>query len=249
MCLTTTSYGVSVSGTVTTTTATQVIPTCGTVFGCEVEDSASSTSAASTTTQTSTRTIRKRNWPTWGSYEMTDEERKEMIADAQSALDEEFGTATATTAASTEEPESTMTEEPEITTTEEPPTITTEEPSQPTTPLEKQEIKCHDESDFPGHADIGGSFQRYFAREFGQQHVEGSDGETSDKFYPDSNPVRLFREDSDGISYEYTATWVSGCVTETEYQSFRYPLGEDSEVTAVSLVQDNFSKCEFLSGP
>lgn len=234
MCLTTTFYGVSVSGAVTTTTATQVIPTCGTVFGCEVEDSASSSTAASTSMQTSTRTIYTRDWPTWGSYEMTDEAREEMIAEAQSALDEEFGTTTIIT----------TTEEPTSSTTEEPETTTTEEPSQPTTPLEKQEIKCHDEKDFPGHADISARFQGDLAASFGSQQVEGSDGKSSDDFYPDSRPVRYFRTDSHGVSYEYTADWVSGCVTETEYQSFKFPLG-NSDVSARSLAIENYTKCKF----
>ena len=284
----------------TTTTTSQVVSTCGTIYGCEAEDSATTTTDATTETETPTLTLRSLAFETWGSFDMTDEEKDETADYAQSLLDEEFGSEEPTTteeaptsevATTTEEPtipeepttteepptseEITTTEEPTITeeptTTEEPPTsevatsteelptseeattteepvstteepsvTTTEEPSTPTTPLEKQEIKCHDVNDFPGHADVSSKAQEDLAATFGTLKPNGSDDISAD-----SEPFEWYKEDTSGISYTFSVYWVSGCVTETETQSFRYPLGAGSDVSAYSLVREDYTQCKF----
>lgn len=241
----------------TTTTASQVVSTCGTIYGCEVEDSATTTMDATTETETHTLTMRSLSFETWGSFDMTDEEKDQTADYAQSLLDEEFGSEEPTTteeaptsevATTTEElptsEEITTTEEPTITegptTTEEPSVTTTEEPSIPTTPLEKQEIKCHDLNDFPGHADVSSKAQGDFAATFGTLKPNGSDDISAD-----SEPFEWYKEDKSGISYIFSVYWVSGCVTETETQSFRYPLGAGSDVSASSLVREDYTQCKF----
>lgn len=49
ICSTTTSFGVSTTGTVTRTTATATSSTCQTVYGCDVKDSATATATTSVT--------------------------------------------------------------------------------------------------------------------------------------------------------------------------------------------------------
>ncbi|KAH7120544.1 hypothetical protein EDB81DRAFT_914184 [Dactylonectria macrodidyma] len=54
LCATRTSFGVSVSGEVTTTTNTQVLSTCGTVYGCNVRDVSVTQTTSATETATGT---------------------------------------------------------------------------------------------------------------------------------------------------------------------------------------------------
>ncbi|RYP73619.1 hypothetical protein DL771_003507 [Monosporascus sp. 5C6A] len=132
----------------------------------------------------------------------------------------------------------TTSEEPTITTTEEPPT-TTEEPATPTTPLERSEIVCHNEADFPGHADISSSAQDDFSTDF--SGLRGPGG--SDDLGPDTGGITLSLQDGHGINYWYGVFWVQGCVTETATQNFRFPLGSPSSITAYLLMRENYTKC------
>lgn len=54
ICLTRTSFGISVTATETITTATQVLSTCGTVYGCKVNDASATETTASTQSATET---------------------------------------------------------------------------------------------------------------------------------------------------------------------------------------------------
>ncbi|KAF7557904.1 hypothetical protein G7Z17_g214 [Cylindrodendrum hubeiense] len=54
LCATMTSYGVSISSEETKTTTTQVLSTCGTVYGCKVEDASTTQTTTSTRTATAT---------------------------------------------------------------------------------------------------------------------------------------------------------------------------------------------------
>ncbi|RYP91394.1 hypothetical protein DL770_002439 [Monosporascus sp. CRB-9-2] len=169
---------------------------------------------------------------------------------ASSATSTETPTTTAEPTTTTEPPttseepitskEPTASEEP-TTTTEEPPTTTEEPPppATPTTPLERGEIVCHNEADFPGHADISSSAQDDFSTDF--SGLEGPGG--SDDLGPDTGGITLSMQDGDGINYWYGVFWVQGCVTETATQNFRFPLGSPSSITAYLLMRENYTKC------
>lgn len=59
-------------------------------------------------------------------------------------------------------------------------------------------------------------------------------------------------KDKHGISYDYLVSWVSGCVTTVDKQSFRFPLaegdtdflvGEPALVTAYGLLRAVYTDC------
>ncbi|RYP77401.1 hypothetical protein DL771_001196 [Monosporascus sp. 5C6A] len=107
----------------------------------------------------------------------------------------------------------------------------------PTTPLERGPIICHNEADFPGHADINPGAQDEFSNDF-----SGLDG-VDEYLGPGSPAVELNIEDGHGISYQYSASWVEGCITSVDKQSYRFPLGSPSLITAYLLVREDFTKC------
>ncbi|KAI0127174.1 hypothetical protein BJ170DRAFT_624478 [Xylariales sp. AK1849] len=43
--------------------------------------------------------------------------------------------------------------------------------------------------------------------------------------------------------YDYSCSWVPGCVTTVDSQSFGFPLGSPSEITAYLLVREDYTKC------
>ena len=65
-----------------------------------------------------------------------------------------------------------------------------------------------------------------------------------DTIGPNDKPLMQFGFDNYGVEYVYRAEWVEGCVTTVSKQNFHYPLGESSEVTAYTLVRDNYVLCE-----
>jgi hypothetical protein len=128
------------------------------------------------------------------------------------------------------------------------PTTTTANPSPapspnpsptPNTPLTRGPIKCFNEADFPGHADIQSDDQDTFSNDF------SSYGFDIDTLGPGDAPLRLRRTDGHGVNYDYSVEWVAGCVTTVDRQSFRFPLGmSQSLITAYLLVREDYTKCE-----
>lgn len=97
---------------------------------------------------------------------------------------------------------------------------------------------CHNEADFPGHADVNDGKQDDFATDFS--------GESSSDLSPGSTPIYYKYQDKHDINYEFEARWVDGCETETRKQSFKYPLGLASQNTAQLLVRECYTKCRRL---
>ncbi|KAK3370652.1 hypothetical protein B0H63DRAFT_319049 [Podospora didyma] len=60
---------------------------------------------------------------------------------------------------------------------------------------------------------------------------------------PNSAPIALRRTDKHGVNYDFSCRWVSGCVTTVDKQSFGFPLGSPSQITAYLLVREDFTKC------
>ncbi|KAL2272678.1 hypothetical protein FJTKL_06234 [Diaporthe vaccinii] len=128
---------------------------------------------------------------------------------------------------------------PGTTTTSAPPTT----PPTPETPITRGDVDCFDEADFPGHADIQSGDQDDFSQAF--SNLRGSVGD-DDTIGPGDGAVTLRRTDSHGVNYDYSCSWVPGCVTEVDRQSFGFPLGSPSEITAYLFVREDYTKCEWL---
>ncbi|KAK7920211.1 hypothetical protein PG985_008233 [Apiospora marii] len=119
------------------------------------------------------------------------------------------------------------------------PTTTTKPPPRPTTPLERQPIRCHDESDFRGHADISGSAQDGYSTDFSDL-----DGPDDSEYLSEGSPkLTMHERDKHGVNYDFSVEWVEGCTTKEERQSFRFPLGSPSMITAYLLMRENYTKC------
>ncbi|KAI0532880.1 hypothetical protein GGR58DRAFT_488740 [Xylaria digitata] len=130
-------------------------------------------------------------------------------------------------------------------------TATTEPTPIPTTvitPLQVFDTACNNEADFPGHGDVSPGTQNEFAMDF-----SGLDGPDGFEFISSTTPTfeRKF-EGKHGISYDYSVSWVSGCVTTVDKQSFRFPLaegdtdvlaGEPARVTAYGLLRAAYTDC------
>ncbi len=124
-----------------------------------------------------------------------------------------------------------------------PSSTSTSTPSKPTTPITRGGINCFKESDFPGHADIQSGAQDDFSAAFSNLRTQMGG---SDLLGPGDQPVTLRRTDSHGVNYDFSCRWVPGCVTSVEKQSFGFPMGDYSLVTAYLLVREDYTKCELV---
>ncbi|KAK8067581.1 glycan 1-3-beta-glucosidase precursor [Apiospora saccharicola] len=106
----------------------------------------------------------------------------------------------------------------------------------PITPLERGPIRCFDEADFPGHADIASGSQNSYATSF-------SGLRDNDSMGPDSAPITMRKTDKHGVNYDFSCSWVPGCKTTVDRQSFGFPLGSPSQITAYLLVREDYTKC------
>ncbi|KAJ4250238.1 hypothetical protein NW762_012053 [Fusarium torreyae] len=112
MCITSTSYNVKVEATTTSTVTSDVISTCGTIYGCSVQDVSHSVTATDRSTVSDeppapTSLHGMENWP---EMQESDEDLEAAAEHAQSELDSIFGTSTTGTQATTTEATPTSTE-------------------------------------------------------------------------------------------------------------------------------------------
>ncbi|KAI0908740.1 hypothetical protein F4823DRAFT_563535 [Ustulina deusta] len=154
----------------------------------------------------------------------------------------------ATLPSSTEAPTELATTTPNLTTegpTETSTTTSLEPMPTPTTtitPLKAFDIVCNSEADFHGHADVSPSWQGRFAYYVGTfwkpdgGYMSSSSATIDAKF-----------KDNHGISYEYSVSWIPTCVTTVDQQSFQFPLGEKSKVTAEALLKDDYKLCKIIT--
>ncbi|KAF5556835.1 hypothetical protein FPHYL_7866 [Fusarium phyllophilum] len=96
LCVTSTSYGVSIDATVTSTVVSGVVSTCGTVYGCKVRGHSQTITGTDVTTATSgIPTYRSlRAMETWDDMELNQGQLESIANHVQSDLDSMFGTAT-----------------------------------------------------------------------------------------------------------------------------------------------------------
>ncbi|KAH8686198.1 hypothetical protein BGZ61DRAFT_392794 [Ilyonectria robusta] len=116
---------------------------------------------------------------------------------------------------------------------------TTTQAAIPVTPLTRQAIVCHNEADFPGHADINGGSQDDYSTDF--SGLSGPNGD--DNLYDGAGIIELSKSDKHGVSYYYSVNWIDGCVTTQDTQNFRFPLGMGGIITAYLMVREDYTKC------
>jgi hypothetical protein len=90
---------------------------------------------------------------------------------------------------------------------------------------------------------VSPSAQDDFSNRFSEEDKE------VDTIGPNTQGVTLHGTDGHGINYDYSAEWVDGCVTTVPEQSFGFPIGSPSLITAYLLVREDFTKCEFKPYP
>ncbi|KXT05630.1 hypothetical protein AC578_5652 [Pseudocercospora eumusae] len=90
-------------------------------------------------------------------------------------------------------------------------------PPAPKTPLELKPPVCNNEADLPGHADIGAGFQKFAAKIFCEPRGTVQIGPSSKRY-----TARII--DPHGVNYDYEVSWIQGCVTTVEKQSFVSPV-------------------------
>ncbi|PHH91606.1 hypothetical protein CDD83_11010 [Cordyceps sp. RAO-2017] len=96
ICVTSTSYGVSISASATSTIRTQVLSTCGQIYGCGVEDTATSTAITKTeSSSTPTAKMPSIRWEKWESTQESPKEDEEAAEFAKSKMADAFGGSTA----------------------------------------------------------------------------------------------------------------------------------------------------------
>ena len=108
------------------------------------------------------------------------------------------------------------------------------------TPRTRGPIHRFSEADFPGHADIQSGDQDELSTVFSGFRQD------DDLIGPGSAPVTLRGIDKHGVNYDYSCSWVPGCRTTVDKQSYRFPLGSagpDSLITAYLLVREDYTKC------
>ncbi|RYO92304.1 hypothetical protein DL762_001753 [Monosporascus cannonballus] len=247
-------------GPTTTTSSTSTTSTSTTTSG----------TTPSSSSEAPTSTMVEVVWEDWGNTEESPSEDDEAADYAQSQIDAAFGSSRVTTSSSastssastssastssastslvstssvttSSASNSSATPSPSSTTSSVPTTLptstTTQHTPTPTTPLERGPIICHNEADFPGHADINPGAQDEFSTDF-----SGLD-DVDEYLGPGSPAIELNTKDGDGVSYQYSASWIEGCVTSVDKQSYRFPLGSPSQITAYLLVREAFTKCD-----
>ncbi|KAF4448370.1 hypothetical protein F53441_8178 [Fusarium austroafricanum] len=103
LCATSTSYSVNVDVTVTSTVTSDVISTCGTVYGCKVQGRSQTITATDISTASSEMPVAPtiRAMESWPQTEESEAKLKSIAKRVQSELDSLFGTATKTATTTT----------------------------------------------------------------------------------------------------------------------------------------------------
>lgn len=111
--------------------------------------------------------------------------------------------------------------------------------SEPLTPLEQKAAVCHDEGDFPSHADIRGFAVINLANDACDNWKGSGDGAVG----AGGGGYSISLKDSYGVDYDFSATWIDGCVTTMTSQSVYSPLG-DADVSCAGMLIKSYSDCK-----
>ena len=115
-----------------------------------------------------------------------------------------------------------------------PPTTT------PTIPLQTSGPVCNNEADFPGHDDISKSTQGDYAKEVCDLWRSHADMDPSSPELSDG-PV------TSKAHYNYSVSWIDGCITTVPSQSLVDPLGQKADVHCHDIFVDAYKQCKSLS--
>ena len=109
------------------------------------------------------------------------------------------------------------------------------------TPLEQEQVVCRNEAESPGHADIRWDAVVRLASKACNSWKGTTDGivDAGDRYYSSSLKAQ-------GVDYDFSATWIPGCVTTTPTQSVYHPLGSDDPECA-GLLMTTYTLCKFCA--
>lgn len=94
-------------------------------------------------------------------------------------------------------------------------------------------VVCHNEADFKGHADISSGAQFKLAFPLCIENEE--------ELGPGQHK-RAHNLDQHNISYDYSISWIEGCITTVDRQSVYYPIGSAGPYCQKVFVQA-FTDC------
>ncbi|OHE97362.1 hypothetical protein CORC01_07417 [Colletotrichum orchidophilum] len=115
-------------------------------------------------------------------------------------------------------------------------------------PWKVHDVQCHNEADFPGHADINPTWQGEAVRSFCDSDQASRTFTTyqdpADNHYPVVFKLRFRWKDMWKVNYDFYVQWVPGCRTSFGAQTVQNPLfSSEGNPTCVSMMEGNFKKC------
>ncbi|KAK7439458.1 hypothetical protein CaCOL14_008102 [Colletotrichum acutatum] len=115
-------------------------------------------------------------------------------------------------------------------------------------PWAAHDVQCHNEADFPGHADINPSMQweaslSFCASDQGKR-IFTTYHDPAENHYPTVFRSRYRWKDNWKINYDFYVQWVAGCRTAFGAQRVDDPLlSKDGKPSCASIMNENFKKC------
>ncbi|WYZ39087.1 hypothetical protein EsH8_III_001001 [Colletotrichum jinshuiense] len=104
-------------------------------------------------------------------------------------------------------------------------------------------LKCNDEKDFPGHADVDILRQYEGVFDFCQHEVaQQTFTKLDDVLLSPGREARRIFEDPGGVKHEFKVFWEGGCKIMATKQEIQRPLGEDGPSCA-KIMRWNFENC------
>ncbi|WYZ45961.1 hypothetical protein EsH8_IX_000186 [Colletotrichum jinshuiense] len=123
---------------------------------------------------------------------------------------------------------------------------------QPAQPWTVHPVKCHDEGDFKGHADISPHDQHEavesFCKSFQGTRSLTTHHDPAAGNYPVVFKSRFRWKDLYKVNYDFFVQWAEDCRTLSNVQSIAHPLGRgnavgEDKVTCYNIMRGNFLNC------
>ncbi|KZL79443.1 glycoside hydrolase family 18 protein [Colletotrichum incanum] len=116
----------------------------------------------------------------------------------------------------------------------------------PLAPMARQPVKCHNERDFPDHADVNYGMQWEAVHAFcnsKEPTILSTLHDPADGRFPVTFKHRMRWKDwPHQINYDFFVEWVWGCRTTSQFQSVGLPLGKGG-VNCHTIMRENYLNC------
>ncbi|KAL2879027.1 hypothetical protein SGCOL_005726 [Colletotrichum sp. CLE4] len=115
-------------------------------------------------------------------------------------------------------------------------------------PWAAHDVQCHNEADFPGHADIHAAWQWEATKSFCDsdqgKRIFTTYQDPAENHYPVVYRLRYRWNDMWKVNYDFYVQWVAGCRTAFSAQRVDDPLlSKDGKPSCASIMNNNFKKC------